>query len=87
MEDETEVPDIGEAVSYGATFVHLYNAGKKEEDPLKEVKDPREFLVTSLARLSASSPGKYPAIIRNYLDQVNQAARLQLCSTYNCFIV
>ncbi|KAJ8623475.1 hypothetical protein MRB53_032004 [Persea americana] len=69
VEDETEVPDIGEAVSYGATFVHLYNAGKKEEDPLKEVKDPREFLVTSLARLSASSPGKYPAIIRNYLDQ------------------
>ncbi|XXG84596.1 hypothetical protein AAC387_Pa10g2084 [Persea americana] len=87
VEDETEVPDIGEAVSYGATFVHLYNAGKKEEDPLKEVKDPREFLVTSLARLSASSPGKYPAIIRNYLDQVNQAALLQLCSTYNCFIV
>lgn len=87
VEDETEVPDIGEVVSYGATFVRLYNAGKEEEDPLKVVKDQREFLVTSLARLSASSPGKYPAIIRNYPDQGNQAALLQLCRTYNCFVV
>ncbi|XXG74047.1 hypothetical protein AAC387_Pa07g2868 [Persea americana] len=87
VEDEPEVPDIGEAVGYSATFVRLFNAGKKEEDPLKEVKDPREFLVTSLSRFSASSPGKYPAIIQNYLDQANQAALLQLCSTYNCSIV
>ncbi|XP_058095879.1 exportin-2 [Magnolia sinica] len=87
VDDEPEVPDIGETVSYTATFVHLYNAGKKEEDPVKEIKDPREFLVTSLARLSASSPRKYPAIIQQSLDPTNQAALLQLCGTYNCFIV
>ncbi|KAG9455123.1 hypothetical protein H6P81_008027 [Aristolochia fimbriata] len=82
-----EVPDIGETVGYSATFVHLYNAGKKEEDPLKEVKDPREFFVTTLARLSALSPGKYPAIIQKTVEPANQAALLQLSTAYHCSIV
>lgn len=87
VEEELEVPDIAENVGYTATFVRLYNAGKKEEDPLKDVKDPKEFLVASLARLSSLSPGRYPQIINQYLDPANQAALLQLCNTYNCPIV
>ncbi|KAL5989404.1 hypothetical protein ACLOJK_010294 [Asimina triloba] len=87
VDEEPEVPDIGETVGYTATFAHLYNAGKKEEDPVKEIRDPREFLVTSLARLLASSPGKYPAIIQQSLDPANQAALIQMCSSYNCPIV
>ncbi|XP_068667006.1 exportin-2-like [Aristolochia californica] len=87
VQEEPEVPDIGETVGYSATFVHLYNAGKKEEDPLKEVRDPREFLVTSLARLTALSPGKYPAIIQKTVEPDNQAALLQLSSAYRCPIV
>lgn len=85
--DEPEMPDIAENVGYTATFVNLYNAGKKEEDPLKDIKDPKEFLVASLAKLSALSPGRYPQIISENLDPINQAALLQLCSTYNCPIV
>lgn len=87
VEEEPEMPDIGETVGYAATFVHLHNAGKKDEDPLKEVKDPREFLVRSLERLASASPGKYPRIIQESLDSTNQAALVQLCSAYNCSIV
>lgn len=63
MEEENEVPDFGETVGYGATFVHLYNAGRKEEDPLPEINDPKQFLVASLANISSRAPGTYPRII------------------------
>ncbi|KAL0002315.1 hypothetical protein SO802_016096 [Lithocarpus litseifolius] len=87
VEEEQEMPDIAENVGYTATFVRLYNAGKKEEDPLKDIKDPKEVLVASLAGLSSQTPGRYPQIINQYLDPANQAALLQLCNTYNCQIV
>ncbi|GAV68224.1 CAS_CSE1 domain-containing protein/IBN_N domain-containing protein/Cse1 domain-containing protein [Cephalotus follicularis] len=87
VEEEPEMPDIAENVGYTATFVNLYNAGKKEEDPLKDIKDPKEFLVVSLARLSALSPGRYPQIINENLEAANQAALFQFCNTYNCPIV
>ncbi|KAE7999346.1 hypothetical protein FH972_003788 [Carpinus fangiana] len=87
VEEESEMPDITENVGYTATFIRLYNAGKKEEDPLKDIKDPREFVVALLARLSSLSPGRYPQVINQYLDPANQAALLQLCNTYNCPIV
>ncbi|GAB4838288.1 hypothetical protein Ancab_027816 [Ancistrocladus abbreviatus] len=87
VEAELEVPDLEETTGYSATFVHLYNAGKKEEDPLKEIKDPKEFLVASLSNLSAVSSGRYPLVISENLAPENQAALLQLCSTYNRSIV
>ncbi|KAK6919963.1 Importin-beta, N-terminal domain [Dillenia turbinata] len=87
VEEEPDVPDIGENAGYTATFVRLYNAGKKEEDPLKDIKDPKEFLVTSLAKLAALTPGRFPQIISEYLDATNQAALLQLCNTYSVTIV
>ncbi|XP_021904521.1 exportin-2 [Carica papaya] len=87
LEEEPEVPDIAENVGYTAAFVNLYNAGKNEVDPLKDIKDPKEFLVASLARLSSLSPGRYPLVISENLEQANQAALLQLCSNYNCSIV
>ncbi|OVA14719.1 Importin-beta [Macleaya cordata] len=87
VNEESEMPEIGENVGYTATFVRLHNAGKKDEDPVNEIKDPKEFLVTSLARLAARTPGRYPAIIKESLSPANQAALLQLCSTFNCPIV
>ncbi|KAF5733505.1 Exportin-2 -like protein [Tripterygium wilfordii] len=87
VEDEPEMPDIGDNIGYTATFVRLYNAGKKEEDPLKDIKDPKEFLVASLGRLSAISPGRYPQIISENLEPANQAALMELCRTYNCPII
>ncbi|KAI3444397.1 hypothetical protein Pfo_001062 [Paulownia fortunei] len=87
VEEEPEVPDFGETVGYNATFVHLYNAGRKEEDPLLEINDPKQFLVASLANLSARSPGTCPRIITENLEPANQAALFQLCSSYNLTIV
>ncbi|KAJ6686422.1 EXPORTIN-2 [Salix purpurea] len=85
--DEPEMPDITENTGYTVAFVNLYNAGRKEEDPLKDIKDPREFLATSLAKLSALSPGRFPQIISENLDPANQAALHQICSAYNCPVV
>ncbi|XWS32030.1 hypothetical protein CRYUN_Cryun23aG0126000 [Craigia yunnanensis] len=86
-ESPDRVEEEPENVGYTATFVKLYNAGKKEDDPLTDVKDPKQFLVASLAKLSALTPGRYPQIINENLEPANQAALLKLCSTYNCTIV
>ncbi|XP_031505824.1 exportin-2-like [Nymphaea colorata] len=80
VDDEPGVSDICEAVGYTAIW-------KKKEDPVEAIKDPKEYVITSLARLSTLSPGKYPAIIQGSLDSANQAALLQLCGMYNCSIV
>lgn len=87
VEEEPEMPDITENMGYTTAFVNLYNAGKKEEDPLKDIKDPKEFLVASLSRISTVSPGRYPQIISENLEPANQSALLQLCSAFNCPIV
>ncbi|KAG5141936.1 hypothetical protein JHK82_017631 [Glycine max] len=87
VQEEPDMPDITENAGYSTTFVLLYNAGKKEEDPLKDIRDPKEFFVASLSRLSALSPGRYPKVISENVDPANQAALLQLCNTYNLSIV
>ncbi|CAL1352797.1 unnamed protein product [Linum trigynum] len=87
VEEEPEMPDVAENVGYTATFVNLYNAGKQEEDPLKYIKDPKQFLAASLSKLSAASPGRFPQIINQNLDAANQSAVMQLCRTYNCPVV
>ncbi|XP_010915965.1 exportin-2 [Elaeis guineensis] len=84
---ENDTPDIHETVGYSTAFARLHYAGKKEEDPLKEIRDPKEFLVTSLSKLSALAPGRYPAVIEKYVEPSNQAALLQICGAYNCAIV
>ncbi|KAL8208094.1 hypothetical protein R6Q57_007506 [Mikania cordata] len=87
VEDEPEVPDFGEASGYQATFIRLHNAGKKEEDPLKEISDPKHFSVALLANLSTQFHGRFPPIITRYLSPVNQSALLQLCQSYNLAVV
>ncbi|CAL9170699.1 unnamed protein product, partial [Musa hybrid cultivar] len=82
-EQENNEPDIHETLGYTTAFARLHYGGKKEEDPLKEIRDPKEFLVTSLSRLSARSPGRYRMVIEKCVDPANQAALLQLCTTFN----
>ncbi|GFY96210.1 cellular apoptosis susceptibility protein, putative / importin-alpha re-exporter [Actinidia rufa] len=60
VEEEPDVPDFADNVGYGATFVHLYNAGKKEEDPLRDIRDPKQFLVASLASFFCSFAWEVP---------------------------
>ncbi|KAJ0258194.1 Exportin-2 [Hirschfeldia incana] len=85
--EEPDMPDFLENVGYTAAFVSLHNAGRREADPLPDIRDPKQFVVACLARLSAASPGRYPQIIGENLEKANQAALLQLCSAYNSTIV
>ncbi|KAG0498247.1 hypothetical protein HPP92_002555 [Vanilla planifolia] len=85
--DLDEIIDIPESVGYSASFARLHNAGRNEDDPLKEIKDPKEFLIKSLAGISIHSPGRYPAVIEKFVDPVNQKALVQLCATFGCAIV
>lgn len=87
VELEADSPDIPDNMGYSASFARLHHAGRKQEDPLKNISSPKEFLITSLARLSATTPGRYPAIIENFVDPANRAFLLQLCGAYNCTIV
>lgn len=84
---EVEIMDVPETVGYSASFARLHNAGKNEDDPLKETKDPKEFLIKCLAGLSAHSPRRYPGIIEKFVDPVNQSALSQLCASYGWAIV
>lgn len=81
VEEEPDVPDFAETGSYSATFIRLYNVNKREEDPLKEIKDPKQFLLASLANLSEFSSGRYGQVISENVEPVNQAALSQLYST------
>ncbi|CAL5195941.1 unnamed protein product [Lathyrus oleraceus] len=87
VEDETDMPDIAEKVGYTDTFVRLHNAGKNVEDPLQDIRDPREFFVASLSQLCARSPGRYSKVISENVDPENQTALLQLCNTYKLSLV
>ncbi|XP_057778621.1 exportin-2 [Salvia miltiorrhiza] len=87
VDEEPEDPDFSETIGSNAARFLLRNAGRKDEDPLPDIKDPKQFLVASLANLSARSPGTLPRIIAGNLDPANQTALLQLCSSYNLTIV
>ncbi|PKA47263.1 Exportin-2 [Apostasia shenzhenica] len=84
---ENEILDVPETTGYSASFARLHNAGKNEDDPVKEIRNPKEFLIKSLSRLSAHTPGRYTAIIEKFVDPVNQNALSQLCTSYGCAIV
>ncbi|CAI9105650.1 OLC1v1004628C1 [Oldenlandia corymbosa var. corymbosa] len=73
-----ELPDIWESglagkllnsiVTLVSRFPRLYNVQRKEEDPLKEIKDPKQYFVVSLGKLCAASPRLYTSIITDNLD-------------------
>lgn len=86
VEEEGDVPDLDEMVGYTAVYAQLHNAGKKEEDPVKEIHDAKEFLVTSLAKVSSCIPGKFPVLIQQNVEPANQMGLAQFCSMYKCTI-
>ena len=87
VEEEIEIQDLEETIGYTLAYAQIYNVGKKEGDRVKEIKDPKDFLVISLARVSAQAAGRYPSIIQQSLEPANQAPLAQFCSRYGCTIV
>jgi exportin-2 (importin alpha re-exporter) len=85
--DGTDAVDIQKTSSYSVSFVRLQYAGKSEDDLLKEVNDPKQFVVTSLATLSAQFPGRFGLVIEQHVDPANKSVLLQLCAAYSANIV
>ncbi|XP_078175203.1 exportin-2-like [Carex rostrata] len=57
------------------SFAKLHSAGKKADDPMKEIRNPKQFFVSSLAGLS-----------EQFVSPAYQTALVQLCGTYNSAI-
>lgn len=85
--DAADAGDIQKTSGYSVSFVRLQYAGKSEDDLLKEVNDPKQFLVTSLATLSAQFPGRFGPVIEQHVDPANKSVLLQFCAAYNANIV
>jgi exportin-2 (importin alpha re-exporter) len=85
--DGTDAVDTQKTSSYSVLFVRLQYAGKSEDDLLKEVNDPKQFVVTSLATISARFPGRFGPVIEQHVDTANKSVLLQLCAAYNANIV
>ncbi|EFJ27823.1 hypothetical protein SELMODRAFT_95055 [Selaginella moellendorffii] len=85
--EETDVPELDQVTGYGGVYAQLHHAGKKDDDPLKEIKDAKEYLCHSLNRLSMQYPGKFPGVIQQHLDAGNQEALRQMCNAYRTTIV
>ncbi|CAD6253125.1 unnamed protein product [Miscanthus lutarioriparius] len=85
--DAIDAVDIQKTSSYSVSFVRLQYAGNSEDDLLKEVNDTKQFVVTSLATLSAQFPGRFGPVIERHVDPVNKSVLLHLCAAYNAKIV
>jgi len=85
--DGADAVDIQKTSGYSVSFVRLQYARKSEDDLLKEVNDSKQFLVTSLATLSAQSPVRFGPVIEQHVESKNKSALLQLCAAYNANIV
>ncbi|KNA11161.1 hypothetical protein SOVF_137850 [Spinacia oleracea] len=79
--EEPEVPDFAETGNYSAAFIRLYNVNKRDDDPLREINDPKQFLLASLRNLPDFATGKYGQVISENVDPANQAALSQLFNT------
>ncbi|KAF3328821.1 exportin-2 [Carex littledalei] len=84
---EDDAADVPETIEYTGSFAKLHSAGKKDDDPLKEIRDPKQFFVSSVAGLSAQFPGRFGPVIQQFVSPANQTALVQLCGTYNSAIV
>lgn len=84
-EDEHFV-EIVDTPGYQSAFAQLVFVGKKERDPVSEIKDARMYLVQSLHKLSTQHPGRLGPMIstalppqaQTYIQQYLQAANLSL---------
>ncbi|GAA5913683.1 importin-alpha export receptor [Sporobolomyces salmoneus] len=66
-DDEVEITDLDEAAAglgYQASFSKLGASEKPKEDPVAWCKDPKEWLAKGLQAVSASQPGKLPALMQ-----------------------
>eukprot|EP00794_Sanderia_malayensis_P004821 gene4821-5453_t len=66
--DDEHFIEVEETPGYQTAFSELMFAGKKEEDPVKNISEPKEYLAKQLYKLSLSCPGKLAPMIAQGLD-------------------
>lgn len=81
VEEDKDVPDMDEVAGYVAVYAQLHNAAKKEDDPLKDIKDPKEFVAKTLAGVSQQYRN-LSAILQQGLEPANMTALGQFCGAY-----
>ncbi|XP_073388000.1 exportin-2 [Physcomitrium patens] len=79
VDEDKDVPDMDEVVGYVAVYAQLHNAAKKEDDPLKDIKDPKEFVAKTLAGVSQQYRS-LSTVLQQGLEPANMIALGQFCS-------
>ncbi|GBG65232.1 hypothetical protein CBR_g50023 [Chara braunii] len=79
--------DLEERGGYTVAYAKLYHASKAFEDPVPDVRDGKQFLATSLARLSASRPGRIPGVIQQSVPTPNREGLQELFRAANVTLV
>ena len=95
VEEEEEAGGAGEeeeeegaaAAGGGAAFARLASAARAETEPVPEVRNPKQFLAASLARLSQQQPGTLGPRILASLGPTSQASLLKICADHSALIV
>lgn len=63
--------ELDEAPGFTAAFAQLHHSAKVDSDPLKEVTDPKQYIVTALGQLSSRQP--LAGLVSGLAPEVQQA--------------
>merc|ERR1712183_605944 len=78
LPEDSSIPDdehfieIEDTPGYQTAYSQLIFAGKPDTDPVAGVGDPKQFLASSLAKLSNSQPGRLAPMVGQLQDQPKQ---------------
>lgn len=81
-QEESDVLEVDEIPGYAASYAQLHNAHKEYQDPLSNITDARRYLTESLARFTVQTPGRFPPVIQQSLEEKHQDALRRYCGTY-----
>merc|ERR1711970_1426530 len=83
--DDEHFIEIEDTAGYQTAYSQLIFAGKPDSDPVAGIGDPKQFLASSLAKLSSTQPGRLAPMMsqlqeqpKQFLQQYLQQAGVQL---------
>ena len=81
--EEEDVPGLEAAPGgFAAVYAQLYNAGKVDEDPVKGVADPKEYITKALGQVCGRMGGRCGVIIQSVVQPTNRDELGRLCLKY-----
>ena len=70
--DDEHFIEIEDTPGYQTAYSQLIFAGKPDSDPVAGVGDPKQFLASSLAKLSSTQPGRLAPMMSQLQEQPKQ---------------